>query len=88
MAFPFWWIGGLTAALLLGAAFVLFVLLDRLLVRSADSVRSAMLPGLVTGFRTWTIPRDPPAAMSPAGGMLEELPGPGTETLERVRRGH
>jgi hypothetical protein len=87
MAFPFWWIGALTAALFLGAAFALFMVLDHLLVRTVDTVRSSMLPGLVSGMRTWTTPRGQPAAAVPADGRREELPGPGPETLERVHPG-
>ena len=54
MAFPFWWIGALTAGLFLAASFLLFGLALRLLNRATTEIRGSVLPGLVSGFRDWT----------------------------------
>ena len=53
MVFPFWWIGALTAALVLGGAFVVFGIAIRLVTRTTNEIRGSMLPGLVSGFRNW-----------------------------------
>jgi hypothetical protein len=54
MAFPFLWIGALTAGLFLTATFVVFWLGVHLLSRTVGEIRGSMLPGLVSGFRDWT----------------------------------
>jgi hypothetical protein len=92
MAFPFWWIGALTAGLFLTASFMLFGLALRLLNRATTEIRGSVLPGLVSGFRDWTETRAPArigsiAGMSPASAPVidEERPEAATAT-ERLRR--
>lgn len=58
MPFPFWWVGAMVAAIVLGTAFTLFGVATRLLARAADEIRDSVLPGLVSGLRDWT--RYPP----------------------------
>ena len=92
MAFPFWWIGALTAGLFLAAAFTMFGLAIRLLNRTTNEIRGSVLPGLVSGFRDWTETRAPThvgseAGTSPASGpdLDEERPAAAAAT-ERLRR--
>lgn len=75
MAFPFWWIGALTAALVLGATFVAFGIAIRLVSRTTGEIRGSMLPGLVSGFRTWAEARESRAASS---GDSPDASGPAT----------
>lgn len=91
MAFPFWWIGALTAALFLGAVFVTFWIAMRLVSRTTREIQGSMLPGLVSGFRDWAMPLDPRRGSSgdprlAADGIVyHEQPEPSPAT-ERVRR--
>lgn len=91
MAFPFWWLGALTAALFLGAVFVTFWIALRMVSRTTTEIRGSVLPGMVAGFRDWAKPVDVPggsqrdAPRAGDGGPDYEQPGP-SPTTERVRR--
>jgi len=92
MAFPFWWIGALTAGLFLAAVFTMFGVALRLVNRTTAEIRGSVLPGLVSGFRDWTGIRAPArigstAGVSPASGPVveEERPEAATAT-QRLRR--
>jgi len=93
MAFPFWWMGALTAGIFLATVFALFGVSYRLLNRTTAEIRGSMLPGLVSGFRDWAGPRDPTRAgsvtgVSPAGGpVVEEGSSEAATATERLRRG-
>ena len=91
MAFPFWWIGALTAALFLGAVFVAFGIAMRLVSRTTREIRGSMLPGLVSGFRDWVEPLDPgggsPGKPTPAADeIIEQVRPERSPATERVRR--
>lgn len=92
MAFPFYWIGALTAGLFLATVFAVFGVALRLLNRTTDEIRDSMLPGLVSGFRDWAVPRtrrvaSSPGAVSPASGaVIEEAGSAAATTTERLTR--
>jgi hypothetical protein len=56
MPFPFLPGGVLLAIAVLGGAFLLFGLALRAMDRAIETTRRTMLPGLVSGFRTWATP--------------------------------
>lgn len=92
MAFPFWWIGALTAGLFLASVFTVFGFALRLLNRTTAEIRGSVLPSLVSGFRDWTAVRTPArigstASMSLGSGPVaeEERPERAAAT-QRVRR--
>jgi hypothetical protein len=58
MAFPFLPGGIVLAAAVLGSGFALFALLLRLIDRTATEIRGSFLPGVVSGLRDWSRPRD------------------------------
>ena len=92
MAFPFWWIGALTAGLFLAAVFTMFGFALRLVNRTTAEIRGSVLPGLVSGFRDWTGMRAPArigstAGVSPGPGpVIEEQPPAATTATEPLRR--
>jgi hypothetical protein len=59
MAFPFIPGGAILAAVVLGGAFALFMLLLRVVDRTATEVRGSFLPGVVSGLRDWSRAGDP-----------------------------
>ncbi len=92
MAFPFWWIGALTAGLFLATVFAMFGIALRLLSRTTSEIRGSMLPGLVSGFRDWAAERgqdDRPssAGMSPSSpDAMEDMPPGSAITTEPLAR--
>jgi hypothetical protein len=79
MAFPFWWIGALTATLVLGAAFLVFGIAMRLVTRTTNEIRGSVLPGLVSGFRNWT---EPPIEQPDLADPIEAPNGTGQPESE------
>jgi multisubunit Na+/H+ antiporter MnhB subunit len=59
MAFPFIPGGAILAAVVLGGAFALFMLLLRVVDRKATEVRGSFLPSVVSGLRDWSRAGDP-----------------------------
>ena len=87
MAFPFWWVGALSATLFLGAAFLVFGIAMRLVSRTSGEIRGSMLPGLVSGFRNWADGRDRGrASSSDVERALGEQEPESPPATERVRR--
>lgn len=66
MPFPFYPIGAVVAALILGGALTVFVLALKGLDRAATQVGGAVVGGLVSGIRDWSAPRWV-QTVSPAG---------------------
>jgi hypothetical protein len=58
MPFPFLPGGAILAAAVLGGAFALFALLLRAIDRTATEIKGSFLPGVVSGLRGWSRPRD------------------------------
>lgn len=91
MPFPFYWIGAIVAALFLTSVLTVFGIALRLLTRTSTEVRASILPGLVSGLRSWT--RDGREAarrlVSPrsvdTGATMEETSGPSGAAVEAVR---
>ena len=69
MVFPFYPLGAITAALVLGGTIFLFRLLLLALDRGAAELRGSIGPGLVRGVRGWVA--DPGLS-----GSLEPTPAP------------
>ncbi len=58
MAFPFLPGGAILAMAVLGGAFALFAVVLRAIDRTATEIKGSFLPGVVTGLRDWSRPRD------------------------------
>ena len=72
MAFPFYPLGAITAALVLGGSLCLFRLLLLALDRGAAELRGSIGPGLVRGVRAWVADPGLPDSLEPAPAL-----GPG-----------
>jgi hypothetical protein len=73
MPFPFYPIGALVAAIILGTALTLFALALRAIDRAVTQVGGSVLGGLVSGISGWSeARRSAPPAVPPAHGEAEE----------------
>jgi len=70
MPFPFLPGGALLAMGVLGGALIVFGLVLRAMDRAVTASRHSMLPGLVSGFRTWA------SARETDGGVESQRPAP------------
>jgi hypothetical protein len=58
MPFPFLPGGAILAIAVLGGAFALFAMILRAIDRTATEIKGSFLPGVVSGLRGWSRPRD------------------------------
>ena len=70
MPFPFLPWGALLASAVLGGALIVFGLVLRAIDHAVTASRRSVLPGQVSGFRTWTSGRERD------GGVESQSPGP------------
>ena len=70
MPFPFLPWGALLASAVLGGALIVFGLVLRAMDHAVTASRRSMLPGLVSGFRTWASGRETD------GGVESQSPAP------------
>jgi hypothetical protein len=77
MPFPFLPWGALLASAVLGGALIVFGLVLRAMDHAVTASRRSMLPGLVSGFRTWASARERDAGVE-SQGPTSPLPAAGT----------